>query len=160
MDEVVCREHLATLLGEEIGLLVQLRELLENEQSVIASRDVESLRASTASRQDRIGALARVEEQRRTLCSLHGRSPDRPGLEQLLAWCDPAGTLRPQFERCIALALECRELNDRNGLMVAARMQRVAALLESMTGRSERPSTYGPRGYAPAALTRRVIGAA
>src|SRR5579871_1128976 len=111
MDEFVCREHLATLLGEEIRLLAELRELLEHEQAVIASRDVESLRASTASRQDRIGALARLEEQRRTLCSLHGRSPDRSGLEQLLAWCDPSGSLRPQFARCIELALECREMN-------------------------------------------------
>jgi flagellar biosynthesis/type III secretory pathway chaperone len=158
MDPAVCRDHLAELLGEEVMLLSQLQQLLEQERELIASSQLEELQRTTGERQERLGALARIEEQRRALCSLHGNGTDRAGLERLVKWCDPSGALAPQLAECVGRALRCRELNDHNGLMVAARMKRVADLLQALTGRTERLDTYGPRGYPAHAHNVRELG--
>jgi len=42
--------------------------------------------------------------------------------------------------------------------MVAARMKRVAELLQTLTGRVARAATYGPRGYTGGARTGRMLG--
>jgi flagellar biosynthesis/type III secretory pathway chaperone len=158
MDQALCRDHLAELLGEEIVLLTELQQLLEEEHDLIGTGEPEALLRTTAARQERLGALARIEEQRRTLCSLHGESADGAGLERLRQWCDPQGVLAPRLAECLGRAMRCRDLNDRNGLMVAARMKRVAELLQTLTGRIARSPTYGPRGYSAGAPAGRVLG--
>ena len=159
MDPELCRQHLAELLGEEIALLGELQRLLEEERELITSARPEDLQRTTRARQERLGALARIEEQRRSLCSLHGQSTDRAGLERLRRWCDPRGALTALLSECAALAIRCRDLNDRNGVMVAAKMKRVSALLQTLTGRALRADTYGPRGYRACARAGRILGA-
>jgi len=158
MDASLCREHLAELLGEEIVLLTELQQLLEEERDLIGSGEPDALQRTTSARQERLGALARIEEQRRSLCTLHGESADRAGLERLRKWCDPAGVLEPRLSECLGRALRCRDLNDRNGIMVAARMKRVSELLQALTGRASRAATYGPRGYGARVPSGRVLG--
>jgi flagellar biosynthesis/type III secretory pathway chaperone len=159
MDPAVCREHLAELLGEELVLLSQLQNLLEAERELLGASRIEELEHTTRERQERLGALARIEEQRRALCSLHGKGTDRAGLEHLLQWCDPHGALAPRLAECVGRAMRCRELNDHNGLVVAARMKRVSDLLQALTGRATRADTYGPRGYGGQPAAGRVLGA-
>src|SRR5580704_11700997 len=111
MDPEICREHLAELLGEEIVLLSQLQELLEEERELLTAAEPEALQRTTRARQERLGALARIEEQRRALCTMHGERPDRAGLERLRNWCDPTGALTSRFSECVGRALRCRDLN-------------------------------------------------
>ena len=158
MDAGLCREHLAELLGEEIVLLTELQQLLEEERDNIGSAEPEALQRTTRARQERLGALARIEEQRRALCTMHGETADRAGLERLRSWCDPAGELSSRLAECLGRAVRCRDLNDRNGIMVAARMKRVSELLQALTGRVTRAATYGPRGYAGGLQGGRVLG--
>lgn len=161
MDPAVCREHLGTLLREESQLLADLEALLEQESRVIETSDIKILETTTRARQERMGALARLEEQRRSLCAMHGFSADRAGLEGLMAWCDSQGALLSRLRECAERAVRCRDLNDRNGIVVAARLKRVEGMLDTLTGRPTRSDTYGPRGYA-SSPTRpgRVLGAA
>src|SRR5687768_14726867 len=97
-------------------------------------------------RQESVGRLLRAEDERKNLCRMHGREPDALGSEQLMKWCDPRGTLRAQWAECANGATRCRELNDRNGALVLARMKRVETLLTVITGKTQEPQTYGPRG--------------
>ena len=161
MDPAVCREHLATLLREESQLLADLEALLEQESRIIETSDIKILETTTHARQERMGALARIEEQRRSLCAMHGYSADRAGLEGLMGWCDSEGALLSRLRECAERAVRCRDLNDRNGIVVAARLKRVEGMLDTLTGRPTRSDTYGPRGYAgPAKRPGRVLGAA
>jgi len=142
-------------------LLAQLEDLLEREQEVLKSKDVAAINATALERQERIGALARLEEQRRTLCTLHGQTPDLPGLEKVMAWCDSKGSLIPRLRECAERAARCRDLNDRNGTLVNARLKRVEGLLNVLTGRANSVHTYGPKGAcAPSSRSGRVLGAA
>lgn len=161
MDPGVCREHLTQLLREESELLAELQDLLAQESRVLETSDVQALETTTRARQERMGALARLEEQRRSLCSLHGYSADRAGLEALMAWCDPEGKLLSRLRECAERAVRCRDLNDRNAIVVAARLKRVEGMLDALTGRPTRSDTYGPKGYANSnGRPGRVLGAA
>lgn len=147
MDAAVCREHLSALLGDEVALLTQLEELLVREERVLQSSDIAALELTTRARQDRMGALARLEEQRRALCDMHGFAADRDGLEGLIRWCDPQDELVVRLRECATLAVRCRDLNDRNGVLVAARLKRVQSMLGALTGRPAHLETYGPKGH-------------
>jgi len=161
VDPGVCREHLTTLLREESELLAELEELLARESRILETSDVQALEATTRARQERMGALARVEEQRRSLCALHGFSADRVGLDGLMAWCDSQGKLLSRLRECAERAVRCRDLNDRNGIVVAARLKRVEGMLDALTGRPTRSDTYGPKGYSNSSTRPgRVLGAA
>ncbi|MGH8209809.1 MAG: flagella synthesis protein FlgN [Steroidobacteraceae bacterium] len=160
MDQDVCREHLAEVLTEEAGLLAELRGLLEHEYEVLGSKDAVALEKTVLARQERVGALARLEEQRRCLCSMHGYSPDYAGLERLLIWCDPHGTLVCSLRECAQRAAECRDLNERNGTMVSAKLQRVEGLLGALTGRPAMADTYNSNGSTAPTRPGRVLGAA
>ena len=161
MDPAVCREHLAELFREEAALLVELEQLLTREGSILAGSDIREIEQTTHARQERMGALARLEEQRRSLCAFHGFASDRAGLEAIMTWCDPSGSLTESLRECAGRAIRCRELNDRNGVLVTARLQRVESLLGALTGRPTRPDTYGRRGYGVTPIrSGRVLGAA
>jgi flagellar biosynthesis/type III secretory pathway chaperone len=161
VDPGVCREHLTTLLREESELLAELEALLTRESRVLETSDVQTLETTTRARQERMGALARIDEQRRSLCALHGFSADRMGLDALITWCDSEGKLLSRLRECAERAVRCRDLNDRNGIVVASRLKRVEGMLDALTGRPTRSDTYGPRGHTGSnSRPGRVLGAA
>jgi flagellar biosynthesis/type III secretory pathway chaperone len=160
LDRDVCREHLAEVLIEEVGLLDELRSLLEREYEVLGTKDAVAVERAVLARQERVGALARVEEQRRTLCSMHGYSADHAGLEGLMVWCDPQGTLVSRLRECAKRAADCRDLNERIGTLVAAKLKRVEGLLGALTGRSSSADTYSSNGSTAPTRPGRVLGAA
>jgi flagella synthesis protein FlgN len=160
LDRDVCREHLAEVLAEEAALLGELRTLLEREYEVLGTKDAIAVEKAVLARQERVGALARVEEHRRSLCSLHGYSADYAGLEGLMVWCDPQGTLVSRLRDCAKSAADCRDLNERNGTLVSAKLKRVEGLLGALTGRSSSADTYNANGSNAPTRPGRVLGAA
>jgi len=160
LDRDVCREHLAEVLAEEAALLGELRTLLEREYEVLGTKDPVAVEKTVLARQERVGALARVEEHRRSLCSLHGYSADYAGLEGLMLWCDPQGTLVSRLRECAKRAADCRDLNERNGTLVAAKLKRVEGLLGALTGRTSSADTYNANGSNAPTRPGRVLGAA
>jgi flagella synthesis protein FlgN len=160
LDRDVCREHLAEVLTEEAALLGELRTLLEREYEVLGTKDAIAVEKTVLARQERVGALARVEEHRRSLCSLHGYSADYAGLEGLIVWCDPQGTLVSRLRECAKRAADCRDLNERNGTLVAAKLKRVEGLLGALTGRTSSADTYNANGSNAPTRPGRVLGAA
>jgi flagellar biosynthesis protein FlgN len=147
-DSHVCREHLGTLLTEEIAALRDLEELLRREYDVLGAKNVAAIERTAVMRQQMMGNLARTEEQRRSLCTMHGYTPDWVGLESLMQWCDPHGTLLSRLRECAQRATRCRDLNERNGTLVSARLKQVQGLLGALTGGANQPVTYGPTGAA------------
>jgi len=157
LEPAACREALASILSTEASALTELAGLLEREHGLLEANDVDSLERVMEERQETVGRLLRAEDERRNLCRMHGREPDAAGSEQLMAWCDPSGTLRPQWAQCASGAARCRELNDRNGALVMARMKRVETLLGVLTGKAQETPTYGPKGAYAAPRAGRVL---
>jgi len=139
-------------------LLGELAGLLEREHAILVANDVESLDKAMQERQIVVGRLLQIEEERRGLCRAHGKPADVHGMQQLLAWCDPRGSLQARLAESTEGAFRCRTLNDKNGALVFARMRRVEGLLGALTGqRPEAPATYSPKGYTSAPRAGRVL---
>jgi len=130
-DPTLCREQLATLMAEQNTHLAALEALLTQEHELLQARDPEGLEKAGTARQQCIAHILRIEDERRALCRDAGHSDDPAGLHSVLAWCDPTEQLRPAMQEYLDRTQRCRELNDRNGLLVNGRLQQDA-------------QTYGP----------------
>jgi flagella synthesis protein FlgN len=155
MESAQCREKLGGLISDESRALRELSTLLEREHGFLEANDVTSLEGAARERQKCVARIFRVDEERRALCGDMGYSLDLKGLEELIRWCDPKGTLATGWAECSAAAAECRQLNDRNGALVAARLQHVQARLGTLIDGRREAVTYGPRGaYGPSSSGR------
>ena len=143
-DPTHCRERLATLMAEENAQLAALEGLLTHEYGMLQARDVEGLDKSGTRRQQCIAEILRIEDERRELCLTHGAGDAPDGLRNLLAWCDPTGLLRPALQEYGELTGRCREQNDRNGMLVNARLQSVSSMSNVLGGGASDGRTYGP----------------
>jgi flagellar biosynthesis/type III secretory pathway chaperone len=157
LDPGNCREALASLLSQEVSAMAELAGLLDREHALLVSNDVDALEGVMEERQACVGKLLRAEEERRALCRAHGRETDAAGVEKLMAWCDPRGTLKARWAECAQGATRCRDLNDRNGALVTARMKRVESLLTVLTGQKQEVPTYGPKGAYASPRSGRVL---
>jgi flagella synthesis protein FlgN len=146
VDASLTRDTLARLLAEENAALGEFATLLDKEYGALRSRDIDALEALADARQASVVKLLKIEDERRSLCSMLGYESDLIGLGKLIAWCDPGRSLAARYQECATRARTCRELNDRNGILVGAQIKRVEGLLGAMTGTSGEPRGYGPRG--------------
>jgi flagellar biosynthesis protein FlgN len=146
VDPGVCREHLQKLLAEEFNALTQLETLLDREHELLIANDVDGLDRASESRQVCVGELLRIEDERRSLCRMMSVPTDAQGLERLLRWCDPSNSMQRRLGDCHQRATRCRELNERNGALVTARLKRVEGMLDVLTGRANQPKVYGRQG--------------
>jgi flagellar biosynthesis protein FlgN len=158
VDPGVCREHLQKLLAEEFNALTQLETLLDHEHELLVANDVDGLDRAGESRQVCVAELLRVEDERRSLCRMMNVPADVQGLERLLRWCDPSNTLHRRLGECAQRATRCRELNERNGALVTARLKKVEGMLDVLTGRANQPKVYGRQGmFQPPRANARVL---
>jgi flagella synthesis protein FlgN len=146
MEQTQCREKLGGLIAEETRALNELAALLDQEHGYLEANDVVSLEGAIRERQRCVARVCRIDEQRRALCRDLGYSLDLSGLEQLIRWCDPKGTLTAGWAKCSGAAAQCRQSNDRNGALVAARLTHVQARLGALIESRRETVTYGPRG--------------
>ena len=143
-DPTYCRDQLATLMAESNTRLAALEALLTQEYEMLQTRDVEGLEQAGTARQQCIGHILRIEDERRALCRATGRGEDPAGLHSLLAWCDPTGLLLPAMQDFRERTQRCREQNDRNGMLVNARLQGVSRTLNVLDRGAQEGQTYGP----------------
>jgi flagellar biosynthesis/type III secretory pathway chaperone len=147
VDAALTRDTLGRLLAEENRALAEFETLLDKEHGALRSRDIDALEALADARQASVITLLKIEDERRSLCSMLGFETDLAGLAKLIAWCDPSRSLNKPYEECATRARRCRDSNDRNGVLVGAQIKRVEGLLGAMTGTSAEPRGYGPRGH-------------
>jgi flagella synthesis protein FlgN len=159
MDATQVREKLGNLIKDENVALNELSTLLDREHGFLEANDVTALEGATRERQRCVARIFRVDEERRALCRDMGRDVDLKGLEDLLRWCDPRGSLAGSWAECSEAAARCRNLNDRNGALVAARLQHVQARLGTLISSRRDASTYGPKGAYSQTSTGRVLTA-
>ena len=94
----------------------------------------------------RMGALLRIQDERRAVLRILGFDADIAGLERLSREYDPERRLSARWGDCAELARRCREINDFNGALVSSRMRRVAGLLQILTGQKTDTPIYGRQG--------------
>jgi flagellar biosynthesis/type III secretory pathway chaperone len=153
------RAHLAQLLTEESALLTQLEALLARETQVLRGTDTEAIEQIGATRQECTSALARLAAERELSC----RQLTPPGAEvemgRVFGWCDASGALKSQWLGNLNQARRCRDLNERNGAIVAVKLNHVQSLLAALRGVRDEPD-YGPQAARHSLVMSRELGAA
>ena len=153
------RLHLERVLGEESLLLAELEQVLASEADVVRGNDPGAIENIGANRHRCVARLTQLDGERASACRMLSFGTGREAFERLLAWCDPAQSLRPRWQANLATAYRCKELNDRNGAVVMARMgqvqQRLAALRGNVPG-----SVYGRPGGRFEGVAPRNLGQA
>lgn len=144
MDAPTCRSQLERLLRDETQLLQTLEQQLEAEYGLLKANDINGLESAGAARQETVARLLRLDDERRSLCRMLGHGEGNAAMAGLLRWCDSAGSLSGDYERCAAQAQRCREQNDRNGALVAARLNRVSGMLRQLNPAATESRTYAP----------------
>ena len=99
MDAALTRDTLGRLLDEENAALGEFASLLDKEYGALRGRDIDALESLADARQASVIKLLKIEEERRSLCSMLGYDTDLAGLAKLLAWCDPARSLAKALRR-------------------------------------------------------------
>jgi flagellar biosynthesis/type III secretory pathway chaperone len=135
--------HLAELLREEASLLTELERLLEQEIQVLRSGDTDDIERVGLSRQTCTAALTRLAHERADSC-------------RLLA---PAAGLQRQWQANLAHARSLRDLNERNGALVAVKLNHVQTLLATLRGSQIEPD-YNPQAARHSLLNSRELGSA
>jgi flagellar biosynthesis/type III secretory pathway chaperone len=160
MEPTDCRTALARLVSEEATLLESLGQQLRLEHEFLTANDVAGLEQAGAGRQCTVERLLHLEDERRQLCRKRGHAGDAAGLAALLRWCDATGSLADAYARSAKLAQACREQNDRNGMLVNARLNRVSQVLTLLNAGTDAPRTYDGKlsgRHAPAAPPGRMV---
>jgi flagella synthesis protein FlgN len=148
------------LVDEERARLEELEALLAREHEILATQSsVEALESACAARQDCMGRLLRIQDERRTLLAAAGHGTDAPSIAAFLDSKDPSGGVRTAWGECAELAQRCRDLNDRNGALVGARMRRVEGMLGVLTGQTRETQVYGRQGYRAALPSGQLLAA-
>lgn len=146
MQASVCREHLDKLIVAETEVLARLEQLLEQEHEIICKNEIDALDRAGDARQTCIAELARIQDERRSLCRMLDVPQEPQGIERLLKWCDPSTQLQQRWAACADRARRCRDANERNGALVSARLKRVEGLLGALTGRPAANPLYSSSG--------------
>lgn len=158
METIRYREQVARLITEEADALTELVTFLEREHEQLSSSDVTALEGTIREHQRGVARVVQADQARVALCHELGYEADADGLRAVLRWCDPQGTLAPQWAHCSDIAARCRTLNDRNGALVSARLRHVQARLAALVqGREGVDMSYGPRGAYASADTGQVV---
>jgi flagellar biosynthesis protein FlgN len=157
MDAATCRTQMARLIDEETTALGELAILLEREYTHLQASDAQSLTEAMRERHQCVARILKVDDERRALCRSLGRPHDLKGLEALLQWCDPQGSLAGAWAACMAAAIRCRGMNDRNGALAGARLQNVQARLGVLIDGRRETVTYGPHGTCSVAASHQAL---
>ncbi|HVO00352.1 MAG TPA: flagellar protein FlgN [Steroidobacteraceae bacterium] len=153
------RLHLERVLGEESVLLAELEQVLAAEAAVVRGDDPGAIENIGANRHRCVARLTQLDGERASACRMLSFGSGREAFERLLAWCDPAQSLRPRWQSNLACAHRCKELNDRNGAVVMARMGQVQQRLATLRGEVPGP-VYARRGGRFEGVAPRILGQA
>jgi flagella synthesis protein FlgN len=154
------RRHLERVLGDETRLLGELEQLLARESDVVRGTDATAIENIGGTRHQCVSALTRLDAERMESCRMLSYPANRDGFERLLAWCDPGHELRGRWQRNLQVARRCKDLNDRNGAVVALKLGQVRQLLSTLRGGTASSQTYGRQGARFEGFQRRELGQA
>ena len=126
--------RLQEIVAEEAAAMRGVLEILGQESAALLARDVGALPGISNSKADAVARAANLGQQRQALLQ-ETPDPGQAGMTSALA------QLR-------TLALECRQLNEANGLMIRSQRRRLEGALSILRGGQPGVDVYGRDGAA------------
>jgi flagellar biosynthesis/type III secretory pathway chaperone len=126
--------RLQEMVAEELAAVRGVLEILVRESAALLARDVGLLPGISNSKADAVAHVAGLVEQRQGLLQAN---PDLGEAE--------VGSALAELR---ALALQCREQNEANGLLIRGQRRRIESALRILQGGVPGVDTYGRNGAA------------
>ena len=152
-------QTLTRILTEEAGLLGELETILQQETEVLRGEDAAAIQRIGGNRHRCVDTLSRLDAERADTCRMLSFGSGRGALDRLYAWADPSAGLQAKWSSNLECARRCKTLNDKNGAIVAAKLNRVQQLLGKLRGNST-PPVYSSKGARYGAMGLRDLGSA
>lgn len=152
---------LMNLMAEEISAVSLFVSVLEDEQQILASGDIDRLLplAEKKSRlASRLSEIAERRQQALTLVDSAAGSTPATMATWLTAITDPAA--HGAWRKLLELAANARELNALNGKLIAERMRHNQQALAILLEAGDKAALYGPDGQTRVAGGGRQLGSA
>lgn len=148
-------------LRDELSLIHTLIELMKGEQRMLIDADTDGLTAITPQKNQLIGQLAALSQQRHQQLGAAGFAPDDASMQ---AWLD--GQADPDaaslWQDLLAATREAKELNRVNGMLITKHLNNTQQLINAMRtpAGSQEATVYGPSGQTTSAAPSRrfVVG--
>lgn len=132
-------QRLSAVVGEQLRCAEIMLETLTRENQALVSGDSAALGAATEAKATLVDALEKLESSRREL-----------------AQTDEAPSV-PEWQRLRDVIAQCKEQNQRNGLLLRARAENVRIALKTLRGE---PEVYSASGRTPSRSDARTLGTA
>lgn len=157
-----CGAALRQIIAAGIDTVERLQQALQDERHALEHQDSDALGVAADGKRVHVGKLEALEERRRAVCRLQGVDPGPEQMAALLTRCNPEPgndkSLADGWQRFLALAGLCQQMNTTNGAIIQLRRQQFNEALCIVSGTSgESPETYGPGGSATSARPPRSL---
>lgn len=133
-------QRLSAVVGEQLRCAEAMLDALTRENQALADGDSGALGAATEAKAKLVDALEKLESERRELAPQN----DAPGV--------------PEWHRLREVIAQCKEQNQRNGLLLKARAENVRIALKTLRG--SEPDVYSASGRTPSRADARTLGTA
>ena len=133
-------QRLSAVVSEQLRCAEAMLETLTRESQAIAGGDTGALGAATEAKAKLVDALEKLESERREIAS----RDDAPGV--------------PEWQRLRDVIAQCKDQNQRNGLLLKARAENVRVALKTLRG--SEPDVYSASGRTPSRADARTLGTA
>lgn len=150
-------QRLAFLIEAESSQLRDFLALLEREESLLVSGDIDGLPALTAEKNERYRQLQRLHDDRARLLGRGGFANDAAALRKL---CARAPKILARWDESLALAARARERNAINGRLITERMQHNQGALSVLLSAANHPQLYDAGGHSRPTGSGRSLGSA
>ncbi len=144
-------------MAEEISAIRRFIAVLEDEQQILATGDIDRLMPLAEQKSQLATRLSDLAERRQRALNAAGKSPVTMAT-WLAGIADPApGKV---WQTLLDLAAQARELNTVNGKLIAERMRYNQQALTVLLAAGDKAALYGPDGQTRVAGGGRTLGSA
>lgn len=151
---------IAAITEREVALIARFVELLKKEQQTLRGTDPADLPVLGAAKEELVGQLNALEEQRLAALAMPVGEKPRVAMEKWLA-ANPAEKVAAlNWDKLLELAQEARALHHLNAGLVALHLQRTQEALAALNGRTVGETLYGSNGQAAPSSGSRIVDSA
>lgn len=151
------RDFADRCLRECATLTSALKRALQAERDALEQRDQDGLDSALEGKRDCIARLHEADPRKRLAPNAGTPNPSPERLEAHLRTLDQDGTLAKVWQALQTLTGECKELNERNGILstrLRNRAEQTLLLLHAAAGQETPTPVYGPDGALSSTIGR------
>jgi len=138
--------QLARRMKDEVALMRDFVALLRLEQQTLSGNDADAINGATNAKTILARQLGQIATERNIALAREGYTPDRAGIDALIAVQNHPATLSQLRDALLALAAEADALNRANGEIIRMRISHNQRAVGALLGTGNGPATYGRDG--------------